>query len=387
MLSLVDARINPAERVAVLARTLEKAPFNEETAGLLSDYLVLLDNQPRTAMIEAKEPLTAWIGSMQAESSSTYWDAPSEEEIQKQHKIAIDTLRQRWLKQADPMWMAPLLSLARANELNPAERKAAAAVPATHPLYQTVQYHLARLAILEGHPAQADKDLDRVLAAYGKNMSVATKNRYLALKMLSAGSQDEFLKAAVRQPDALDLGTPIDSNAARQPETDDDFERTVFRFLPLPELKTLAQNPLLPAAWKPKLQETMLARALVLGDEQTALDLLDSVAKPRATTRQLYTRYRAAKPGQERKLAGSLILVNTPELSPSVFDQQNQAKYWGCKTFDHTPSPADRQATSASPHYLSQAQAEAAGEPCPDCAKFGYQWHRCPAIHNPKGKK
>lgn len=331
LIPLVDARIDPLARIAVLARHLEQDPFSAETPRMLSDYLVLVDKQPRGALLAAKEPLTAWIASMQAEVPADVPEDQVDKEMPDMHRQAMEQLRQRWLKTnaADPLWLAPLLSLARAGEVSEAERKAAQAVGAKHPLYLTVQYHLARLAIAERQGAQADKEIDRVLASHGKAMSLATMNRWQGLKMATAGTLDEFLKAAVRKPDPIASGEPIDSTPA-ETDTDDDFGLAVFRYLPLSELKALQAHPRLPARWKAPLQETMLARALILDDESTALALLDQVAKGRKTTEHLYARYRSAPSGVERKLAGALLLVNTPELNPTIYDGHGASRTWGC---------------------------------------------------------
>ncbi|MDQ1834780.1 hypothetical protein [Massilia scottii] len=349
MVTLVEARLNPAERLAALARALDKEPFGPDTPRMLSDYLVLMDKmmdtQPNSALA-AREPMTAWIASMQAGLGSG--DVSLDQA--RQRAGAIDALRKSWLKQGEPLWLAPLLTMARANELTAAERKAAAAVPASHPLYQTLQYHLARLALLEQQAERADKDIDRLLSAYGKQMSVATTNRFLALKMVSAGTVDDFLKAARRRPDPVERGEAIDAAAtADAAETDEDFGIAVSRHLPMAELKVLLKHPLLPPAWKPMLQETMLTRALIFNDEDTALGLLDAVAKTRKSTAHLYERYRKAASGPGRRLAGALILVNTPELQPSVIDKDDKSRYWGCAgaagrppVAPHVPMPAPR---------------------------------------------
>lgn len=360
LLPLVDARIDPLARIAVLARQLDSEPFNADTPRLLSDYLVLMDKQPRSALLAAKEPMTAWIATMQGNVPADVYEDPHSAEVRAQRKHALDGLRQRWLKggAGDALWLAPLVSLAAPGEMTDAERKAAQAVPAKHPLYLTVQYHLARLALAEKQGAQADKEIDHLLATHGKSMSVATHNRFLGLKMASAGTLDEFVKAAQRKPDGVDHGEAIDAKP-QEGDTDDDFPLAVFRYLPLAELKALHAHPRLPARWKAPLQETMLARALILNDEATALSLMDALAKGRKTTEHLYARYRNAKPGDERKLAGALLLVNTPELNPKVVDAFGASRDWGCaygEKKDETP-PAPQP-----PRYLGAEQLAAAAQ-------------------------
>ena len=361
MVTLVDARLDPAARVAALARALDKEPFGPDTARMLSDYLVLMDKLPRKAMLAAREPMTAWIGSMQADSVLDEWSSGRSPLLETQRAAALESLRKSWLKQADPIWLAPLLSLARPNELSASERNAASALPAAHPLYQTVQYHLARLALAEQQGERADKDIDRLLAAQGKQMSVATSNRFLALKMLSAGTLDDFLKAAPRRIDQVERGEAIDTPPAKADPnaTDDDFDVAVWRHVPMAELKVLRAHPLLPPAWKPRLEESMLARALIAGDEDTALTLLDTVARSRKTTAHLYQRYRKAAGGAERKVAGALILVNTPELHPALFDKEEKKRYWGCRQ-EWGDSPVVVRQGAPAPRFLSAQQTLAA---------------------------
>jgi hypothetical protein len=349
MVSLVEARLDPTERIAAIARILDKEPFSAATPRLLSDYLILLDQQPQGKTIEAKEPLTAWIGNMQAETLADPWGDPASKQLQVQRVLAMATLRKAWLKQADPLWLAPLVSLAKGGELSAAEKKAAAGVAASHPLYQTVQYHLARLAIAEKQLERADKNIHALLAAQGKTMSVATTNRFKALQMVTAPNVDAYLKAALRAPDPVDSGAEIDAPPAPATQTDADFGQSVLRFMSLAELKALLKHPALPAEWKTRLQETTFARALILNDEASALELLDTLAKGRKTTAHLYARYRTAQPGPARRLAGTLILVNTPELNPAVMNKRGGAQFWGCATGAENPAAGE----PAAPRFLS----------------------------------
>lgn len=362
MATLVEARLDPAARLATLARTLEKEPFGPDTVQQLNDYLVLMDKLPRSVTMAAKEPMTAWIASMQSDAVLDDWSSDRRALLREQRAGALDSLRKSWLKQGDPIWLAPLLSLAAPNELDAAERKAAAALPASHPLYQTVQYHLARLALAEQQGERADKEIDHLLATQGKQMSVATSNRFLALKMISAATLDGFLAAAPRRIDPVGHGDEIEAvpTKAVPGATDEDFAVALWRHMPMAGLKDLRTHPLLPPAARAPLEESMLARALIAGDEDTALGLLDAVANPRKSTAHLYQRYRKAASGAGRKLAAALILVNTPELQPAVFDKEENKRYWGCrKEWGESQQGMVRQGVPA-PRFLSVQQVQAA---------------------------
>lgn len=343
MMLLVDARLDPAAQVKALARRLEQEPFSADTPGMLSDYLLLLDKLPRNEMIAASEPLTAWIGTMQGNSFDWY-DSGDNPEVIERRKLALDAARQHWQKHGDALWLAPLLTFAKPGELGEAEKKAAASVPASHPLYQTMQYNLIRLAVSENQLAQADKDIDRLLASQGKAMSVATTNRFLALKMLTADSMEGFAKAGRRVQDPVERGAPIDDAAKDAEGSDDDFRLAVYRYLPMASLKALYASPDLLSSWKVELRDAIFTRALIANDEASALSLLDGVAKGRSTTAHLYARYRGAASGEERKLAAALILVNTPELRPHVFTQAGLGNDGYCRPVSagDRPAPAPR---------------------------------------------
>jgi hypothetical protein len=156
----------------------------------------------------------------------------------------------------------------------------------------------------------------------------------------------------------VEAGEPIDSKPA-EGETDEDFGRSVYRYFPTSELRALLAHPRLPKQWNNPLQETLLARALIFNDEATALALLDGVAQGRKTTEHLYARYRKAASGAERKLAGALILVNTPELNPSVIDVRGRSRNWGCRSGGMEQPESD---PAQPPRYLSAEQLAAAGK-------------------------
>ncbi|UUZ55270.1 hypothetical protein LP419_05655 [Massilia sp. H-1] len=93
------------------------------------------------------------------------------------------------------MWLVALLTNAQAEQLRPAERKAAAAVKADSPTYVSLQYHLARLAIAEGRVKQADSAVTALLKA---PLATTTRNRLLRMKMVTAPTAEASLAAGPR---------------------------------------------------------------------------------------------------------------------------------------------------------------------------------------------
>ena len=343
----VEVRLHPQQRRQVLAQQLSAPKLGADAAQDLTDYLFLLDHSPRLAMMQAPEELTAWIGCMQAlrPDHESDFSVDGNEAVQKRRQNALRQTAMHIARQhlaAEPagsaraLWWLPLLSLAEPGELTAAEKKASAALSAQDPGYQTVQYHWARLALQEQHPQAADALINRVLQEQGRMMSVPTRNRWLALKMLSAPTPEGFLAAAPRQV-AMQQEVPLTENqpaaVARGAVVDGDFVRRLYHDVPVADLLAWRNRPDFPAMEKTRLTEVVFTRAVLLGDYATASALADDLAQGRASTRHLYQRLQQARTPEEKKLAAMLILVNTPELSPQVTQDDGTTRAWGCLTW------------------------------------------------------
>ncbi|MBL8491224.1 MAG: hypothetical protein JNM82_10640, partial [Rhodocyclaceae bacterium] len=341
----VDARLRPAERRDELGKLLARGRLDAESPQRLADYLFLLDRSSRDAMMAASDPMTAWIGAMQATVEDDFWQEQAEK-MAPRRRQAIDLARERWRASRDPLWLLPLLTHAAPGEPDEAELRAAASVPATSPLHPGLHFHLARLALLAGQAAQADAIVDAFLAKHADGHSATTRNRFMGLKLLSADTIEGYLRAAPRQyadPVAGPPGVPVPDEGRPPPPAqsaagtglDDDFARTLLRDFPLAALKALAARRDFPAEYRDTLAQVVWTRALVLGDYATADGLADDMARPRATTRHLYERYKAARGPEEKRLAAVLILVNSPEFTPAAISAGGAQTYWGCPQGDY----------------------------------------------------
>ncbi|MEK8046643.1 hypothetical protein [Ideonella margarita] len=363
----IEARLNPTERVLELGRQLATGPLDTAARRQgLTDYLWLLDGQAETgpmALSLSPDPMTSWIGLVQS---------PVDDD--KQRASTLQSARGRFEKTGDLAWLLPLLMQTRTlADLQPAELKAVQAVPTTSPAWQTLNFHLARLQLDAGQGVAADALADRALAGQAGALSISGRNQWLRLKLVSARTLDAFLAAAARTPapDA-ETATPIPDEvkpaaAASAPVApfipeangvDTDFPRRLYHYMPLALLKQMHARKDLPASIRGQLGESIFTRALVLEDWPTALGLIDEMASSRATTRHLYDRLRNAKTLEAQRVAATLLLVNTPELSPRAVQPGGQSLYWGCRDYGG-PWDVDQLGMLA-PQFLSPAQLQQA---------------------------
>ncbi|RZI84251.1 MAG: hypothetical protein EOP38_09720 [Rubrivivax sp.] len=336
LMDWVDARIRPQQRVSELARVLASGRFTPESARLLSDYLLILDTV-ESEMLAAREPLTAWIGAMQASGS-------------KLRPQAMAKAREQWKAKRDALWLMPLLAQAKAGELSEDELKAAALVPATSPAHLHLQYHLARLAILQGHADEADTRVSAVLQAPLSTLSTATRNRWLGLKMLTDNSREGFFKAALRTPADTVRGVPItDEGSGKQsvtlapaqapPAPDQDYGSHLFRQFSLAELQRA--RPFTKQVPTTDFAGVVWTRAVILGDFATADDYTDELMVGRETTRHLFQRFKAAVGPQAKRDAAMIILINVPELNPALMRSVDTDSRWGCGPGSHVPAVSE----------------------------------------------
>ena len=330
MVTWVDARLHPQARLAELAGPLATSRLGGTVQQQnLIDFLRLMDDTDRVTMMNATDPMVAWIGAMQGGAADDPYDTDIKR-AQTQRQQAVDAVRKRMAGHPDPLWLMALLTNAGPGQLTDAETKAAAAVASSSPAYMTLQYHLARLALAEGHADRADDIVNAMLSKQGDGMGTASRNRWLALKLQSAKTEAEFLKAAHRQRAEPDTA-PAGASDTAKTDYDTDFYLHLFHDLPNSQLNEVRQRKDFPATLVKYATEVVWTRAVILGDYATADALSDDLARGRGTTKHLYARFKAAKTDDDKRLAAAVILVNTPELHPEVVDNNGVERMWGCK--------------------------------------------------------
>lgn len=363
LLGYVDARVRPEKRLNELARRLSAGRFNAESPRLLADYLLIMDriaDNPETygsdsrRMLKATAPLTRWIGAMQAGPSL--------------HHEALAVARQQWKDKQEPHWLMPLLAQARVGELSPEEIQAAETVMPDAPAYVHLQYHLARLAVGADQMLEADARINAVLEKPADTASIATRNRLLGIKMLTAPSAEGFFAAAQRTLAEAGRALPItdESSKASTPSVllaDNDYHRHLYRRLSLAELqraRPFSSQFVGSAAFA----DVVWTRAIVLADYATADAFTAEVMRERGTTEALYRRYIGATDAAAKRDAAMLIMVNAPELHPNLIRDGGVGGGWDCgaKSPQAIPVMAD-ELDSAWPQFLSsESRAQATKE-------------------------
>ena len=324
LITFIDAQLNPDERLQSLGKILATSKIGSETPQLLTDYLLLLDKTDALKMRNASDPLTQWIGYMQ-NSNDEYNVADKNPPLINQRKLGMAITRASWLLEQHQslktgLWLLPLLTHAKAHELNNEDLKAINAIPETSPAYQTLQYYLSRIAIAENRLNDADTIVTKILAQYTPSMSKANHNRWLALKVISAKTQTEFLQALPRQYAEEVRAVPIPNEMSTPPAPsvgfDYDYGQYLFHNFTLGDLNGLLANKDFPAQYDNKpLKEIMWTRAVILKDYEIAQALTDSLIPGRDSTKPLFQRFKSAQTDDEKRLSAMLILVNAPEFS------------------------------------------------------------------------
>jgi len=318
LVSFVEAQLRPYEYMQELGELLATQKLDAATLQQLNDYLMLLDKMEGVQTRQANDAMTAWIGLMQAKLAGRRYSEVNPNE----RKSALDLARKHLKDSKNQLvWLAAVVTLADADELSAGERQAAKALPEGSAAYQTIQYHLANILISEKKLNEADEIVNKFLAKPKENVARATLNRWLRLKVITAKTEEEFLKSLPRTR-AENTGIPIPdesgANNLQHVDFDTDYDQHLYTDFSLSELSKLLASKNSHAQYLKHdkgLQETMWTRAIVLGDFKTADNLTDVLVQGRETTRHLYERFTKAQTEEEKRLAAVLILVNTPELA------------------------------------------------------------------------
>lgn len=329
LINWIDVRVRPDERRGALSAALATDPVTVASTQMMTDYLVLMDRLDADhKLTSAMDPVTAWIGVMQAGAADPYSDNPVKDAAARR-SAALAVARAQWDLRHEPVWLVAMLTNAGTTDLRPAERKAAAAVKADSPAYVTLQYHLARLALAEGRAANADSIVTALLKT---GAAPTTRNRLLRMKMVSAPTAEASLAAAPRVPVEQE-GEPIPNEGKTAPQqVDGDLREHLERHMPLATLAKL--KAALPAAEQRETADLIWTRAVLLDQHDIASAITDEVSAGRATTRHLYERYKKAATPQAKRDAALLVLANAPELVPRVSmdrtDLERGGSYWSC---------------------------------------------------------
>jgi hypothetical protein len=318
LLHFVEARLDPAGRLATVAKLLETTGDEAGVSQDLVDFRLLMDrfaemDAAAQARIRGTSELIDWIASIQGKEGAF------------EHALG------RWRDTKSEAWLVAAMTKAGARE-NAAQDliEAAARLAPASPAYPTALYHRIRLLAGSKRASDARELIDRELPRLRREQAIPTVNLFLAERMELARNLAEFLAFAPRR--ALGVATfgdwDMEPFEGARPGTtrtlfDADSVEVFNRGLPLSMLREAALGSTLPASLRPRLVLIAWARAAILGDEAAAEALAPAFEKTWPKTGPYLERYRKAAPGAARKFAAADLMLHFPGIKPFLFSGVN----------------------------------------------------------------
>jgi hypothetical protein len=394
LLSLVRLRLHPEEVLHELAVSLSGKGDSSNLKQTLWDYTILLDqfvgdNEAHHQKTEtppavlAADDLTDWIVTFQSDKPDAL-----------EHSLA------RWQATNSIPWL--VASIAKIDAKNPraaALQQAAARIPSASPAFPSASFHAIRLDIAAGRTSEARTKLDDILRRHRSQLAVSAVNLFQQQRMLVTSSLDDFITYAQRLPAGFTWnadGREIPADASEitedtkaltgKPLFDSDAADILNRRLPLGLLREAADNNRLPTHLRLDVLQAAWLRAVLLGDNSTALALSPNLKAMVPEMTQLLNDFGAAPDDAGKKFSALFAWLKFPAMEPVVkagagrrtkLDEQDSYRdNWWCSaaiTAPETdgekapPPPAER----IGPSFLTAAQRTAAERESATLKSFG----------------
>lgn len=321
LLNLVRFKLHPAERRAELAQSLLKNQPNDNLKQELWDYTILLDgvvdsteSQKPAVPKNETDDLTNWLFTFQAEGPE-----------------AIDQSLSRWEATKGVHWL--VAALAKVDGAHPKTSQLvdqALAVSPNSSAYATARFHAARLLISTGKKVQARTIVDQMIAA---QLDQSALNAFIGQRMKLATSLADFLKYAPRTPAALSWNDDGRELPAENDEVAEENKKLVGRPLfdfdaanafnqqiPLVVLKDAVKSNSLPTELQRDLAQATWLRAVMLGDYQTADELVPSLKKEVPEIVGLLNEFSTSTQPDAKLFAALYAWLKFPGIEPVVDD-------------------------------------------------------------------
>ena len=292
LLDHVRVELDPAARRRELAAALTRPSLEPPLRPLLFDYLWMLRRYPVADTPEADtDELSEWL--------------------------AGDRALERWRASHSLRWLvAAAMRMANVDEPS--------GVDPASPAYLTLAYHRSRLLVTAGRLDDARRELDRLLAEQGTDLAPGDRNRVLSLRTRLATSTAEFFRSAQLVP----LGVGFDFDGTLDARGFEEFRgQALFDycatavldrdFTPRMLLEALRREELAPHLRR-RLALAAWARAVLTGEDATALELAPLLAELAPELRAELDPIRAAPPGEARQFATALTFLRFPGLQPNL---------------------------------------------------------------------
>ncbi len=222
------------------------------------------------------------------------------------------------------------------------------------PVYPTVAYHLIRLRMDMNRTAEAQKMLDKIIATHFDSLPLSSQNLFLEQRAGLAGTVDEYLKFAIRQPVAFyeygSVGRILDLLEIHKQfwdpeyytETKEEYEKkteeSFKNILPWNERKTFdpdiadlfnwhfSMNKLIEAMRSSEVPDylrrglalSVWTRAVLLKNDLVAKEVSSDIERLVPELAPLFSVYVKAQTRERRESEALFILLKYPTLSPYV---------------------------------------------------------------------
>ncbi|MGR8998133.1 MAG: hypothetical protein ACU88J_03685 [Gammaproteobacteria bacterium] len=390
LLNFVNFRLHPEQLHDSLAKKLLAKEANADFFQDLTDYRRLLDkaeveDQHASAEVKAlyeqfrqTSDLTDWIFTLQSSAPDVFAHA-----------------FERWQTTKNDAWLvASLIKAPAGSPEADALISASQAINRDSAAFLTANYHAVRLQMAQGQADAARKTLDAILTADKLTLSKSTSSQLYSQRMLLAQNVDEFVKYAQRRAAVFAYsGSNYELIDAAKPAEGEDYNRNEREWLqrtmfdadaaytlnlhtPLSLLKKIAPHPDLPDYLKRRVVMSVWTRAVLLGDDQTALEFVPHVVRYLPELKDFMSQYGKAKDKQGRAFEAVWLMLKNPGMRPLVEQGQgrlsafneidNFRDNWWCDA-DFDPRFFNNQgievANFPAPAFFTQAEiAEAATE-------------------------
>jgi len=336
-------QVKDAYQSALSSRELTLSPNRRWGRGAMSQYEGCDYNcgQFMPALVPEffrAADLTDWIVTLQMQDPATYGRALA-----------------KWRDTDSHAWLIVALTKADTSSPKLAElMHAAEKIAADDPAYPTIAYHLVRLKVATGRPAEARKLLDTILSAPSELLPISAHNLFVEQRMQLAKDLNEFLKSTQRKPIAfygeMGLGTLTELrekekqwwNPQYSQQSKEEFERDIdeayedvlpwqhrmafdnkttdiFNWhFPLQRLVEAARNRDLPDYLQRSLVLAAWTRAILLNKDEVALNIAPEVVRLAPEMSAVFKSYLKSRTVKQRHNAALYVLLKFPNLSPYV---------------------------------------------------------------------
>jgi hypothetical protein len=305
LLGFVRFRLQPQQRLNELAHDLLHRNSGETLKQDLWDYTALLDRQHRQPGLD---DLTDWIFTFQ---NDTGFD--------------INHALEKWRETKSLHWFVAVIAKIDGGRTDMADiLKTAATVDRTSPAYLTVLYHRIRILSEIGKKVEARKLLDEPFLRTRLKVPISAQNFFRAQRLALAQNLDEFLKNAPRTPTLIttdETGREVPDNVKRQSAgsyLDDDAVQILNKALPVQLLKEASFSKTLPVHLRRELILATWVRAVLLGNDSVALELVPEIRRLIPEIGGTIREYQNVSDANARRLEALLIMLKNPGTRPFI---------------------------------------------------------------------